>query len=125
MTQHAVPPGSVVAFLLCSCKRLVRRHVLQRGPWACVRAARLIGVPRSSSEHSTLPRPLPSPVFPDELFEGRSCVIATYDNDPLEDVPQLVGLSAEARARAAQVRSARAGSRRARLGHSRGGGDCV
>ena len=52
--------------------------------------------------------PLPSPtltsaVFPDTLMEGRSCVLATFDNDPLADLEAAQRLPAEQRARMSQV----------------------
>lgn len=43
------------------------------------------------------------PVFPDDLMEGRSCVLATFDNNPLDDVEHLSKLPPEVRARATQA----------------------
>ncbi|KAL4439914.1 hypothetical protein ABPG75_002915 [Micractinium tetrahymenae] len=43
------------------------------------------------------------PVFPDDLMEGRSCVLATFDNHPLDDVEHLGKLPPEVRARATQA----------------------
>jgi hypothetical protein len=43
------------------------------------------------------------PVFPDSLLEGRSCVLATFDANPLADVEHLAGLTEEQRTRAAQT----------------------
>ncbi|KAL4421193.1 hypothetical protein ABPG77_010068 [Micractinium sp. CCAP 211/92] len=43
------------------------------------------------------------PVFPDDLMEGRSCVLATFDNNPMDDVEHLSKLPPEERARASQA----------------------
>ncbi|EFN52725.1 hypothetical protein CHLNCDRAFT_138263 [Chlorella variabilis] len=43
------------------------------------------------------------PVFPDSLMEGRSCVLATFDNDPLADVDVVERMPAEQRARVPQA----------------------
>ncbi|KAI3431753.1 hypothetical protein D9Q98_004795 [Chlorella vulgaris] len=43
------------------------------------------------------------PVFPDSFLAGSSCVLATFDNDPLADVEHLQRLPAEQRARVPQA----------------------
>jgi hypothetical protein len=58
------------------------------------------------------PPPPPPAVFPDSLLEGRSCVLATFDANPLADVEHLAGLTEEQRTRAAQVRVRGRGRRR-------------